>query len=245
MPDDPGRPRLGRDARHPDLGQLHPQRHRRPVRRRRRRRDRRSAPRMPRSCASGRACIRSSRFLPRKFKIAMTGAPSTTAPRSRSTTSACRLTTNDGGRDRLRGLCRRRPGPHADDRQDDPRLPAGRGPARLSRGDHARLQPATAGATTSTRRASRSSSTRPASRASRARSRPSSPSCKDGVLTLPQSEIDAHHRLFRAAGLRAAPPTATIDVARETIARSAPSAAGSTTTSCRTSSPAMPRSPSR
>jgi sulfite reductase (NADPH) hemoprotein beta-component len=34
----------GRDARHPDQRQLHPQRHVRPVRRRRRRRDRGSAP---------------------------------------------------------------------------------------------------------------------------------------------------------------------------------------------------------
>ena len=42
-PRHPGRAGTGRDARHPDLGQLHPQRHRRPLRRRRRRRGRRSA----------------------------------------------------------------------------------------------------------------------------------------------------------------------------------------------------------
>ena len=42
-PGDPRGPRLGRDARHPDLGQLHPQHHDRPVRRRRGRRDHRSA----------------------------------------------------------------------------------------------------------------------------------------------------------------------------------------------------------
>ena len=40
--------------------QLHPQRHRRPFRRRRRRRGRRSRGPMPRSCGSGRRCIRSS-----------------------------------------------------------------------------------------------------------------------------------------------------------------------------------------
>ena len=40
----PGRAGRGRDARHPDLGQLHPQRHQRPLRRRRRRRGRRPAP---------------------------------------------------------------------------------------------------------------------------------------------------------------------------------------------------------
>ena len=43
-PRHPRTPRRCRDARHPDLGQLHPQRHRRPFRRSRRRRDRRSAP---------------------------------------------------------------------------------------------------------------------------------------------------------------------------------------------------------
>ena len=40
----PGRARQRRDARDPDLGQLHPQRHRRSLRRRRARRNRRSAP---------------------------------------------------------------------------------------------------------------------------------------------------------------------------------------------------------
>ena len=44
------------------------------------------------------------------------------------------------GRTRLCRLCRRRTGPHADDRQEDPRLPAGRGPALLHDGDHARVQ---------------------------------------------------------------------------------------------------------
>ena len=59
-PRHPRRPRLGRDARHPDLGQLHPQRHRRSFRRRRR--ATRSSIRgpMPRSSGSGRRCIRNS-----------------------------------------------------------------------------------------------------------------------------------------------------------------------------------------
>ena len=43
-PRHPGRAGRGRDARHPDLGQLHPQRHRRPLRRRHRRRGGRPAP---------------------------------------------------------------------------------------------------------------------------------------------------------------------------------------------------------
>ena len=49
----PGRAGLGRDACDPDLGQLHPQHHHRPIRRRRRRRARRPAPVLPKSCASG------------------------------------------------------------------------------------------------------------------------------------------------------------------------------------------------
>ena len=47
------------------------------------------------------------------------------------TTSACILKRERGGRDRLRGHGRRRPRPHADDRQDGPRVPAGGRAARL------------------------------------------------------------------------------------------------------------------
>jgi sulfite reductase (NADPH) hemoprotein beta-component len=68
------RSRRCRDARHPDQRQLHPQHHRRPLRRCRRRRDRRPAPDGPRCCASGRRSTRNSRFLPRKFKIAVIGS---------------------------------------------------------------------------------------------------------------------------------------------------------------------------
>ena len=84
--DAPGR---GRAARHPDLGQLHPQRHRRPLRRRRR--PTRSTIRAsgPRRSGSGRPSTRNSRFLPRKFKIAVTASAKPTGPRPRSTTSAC------------------------------------------------------------------------------------------------------------------------------------------------------------
>ncbi len=110
-------------------------------------------------------------FLPRKFKIAVTGAE-----RDRAA-----IQTHDIGlhreeersrRARLRRLCRRRPGPYADGRQDDPRLPAGGGPAVLLRRRSCAFTTSTAAATTSTRRASRSSCTRPASRKSPARSRP-------------------------------------------------------------------------
>ena len=71
-------------------------------------------------------------FLPRKFKIAVTGAPN--GPR-RDPGARHRPPPAEGRgrRARLRGLCRRRPGAHAAGRQDDARLPAGRRPARLSR----------------------------------------------------------------------------------------------------------------
>ena len=108
-------------------------------------------------------------FLPRKFKIAVTGARATTAPRSRVHDIGVQHRPQRRGRDRLPDPGRRRPGPDADDRQGDPRIPAERRAARLSRGDHAGLQSRRAGATTSTRRGSRSWSTRSAPRRSSAR----------------------------------------------------------------------------
>ena len=59
---------------HPDLRQLHPQHHDRPLRRRRRRRDRRSAPVLRDPAPVVARSIPSSRYLPRKFKIAVNGA---------------------------------------------------------------------------------------------------------------------------------------------------------------------------
>jgi hypothetical protein len=47
-----------------------------------------------------------------------------TAPPCGCTISACDLHKNAAGELGFAGLCRRRPGPHPDDRQDDPRLPA-------------------------------------------------------------------------------------------------------------------------
>ena len=79
-------------------------------------------------------------FLPRKFKIAITGSP--TRPR-RDAGARHRPAADARTRpaSRLRGHRRRRPRPHADDRQDVREfLPRGR-PARLPRGDPARLQP--------------------------------------------------------------------------------------------------------
>jgi sulfite reductase (NADPH) hemoprotein beta-component len=60
-------------------------------------------------------------FLPRKFKIAVTGAE-----RDRAAIQVhdigLHLKKNDDGETRLCRLCRRRAGPHADDRQEDPRF---------------------------------------------------------------------------------------------------------------------------
>ena len=79
----------------------------------------------------------------------------------------------------------------------------GRRPPRLSRSDHARLQPATAGATTSTKRASRFWCTRSARPKCAARSRSNSPrSRRTAALELPREEIERIRRLFRAAGVR-------------------------------------------
>ncbi len=78
-------------------------------------------------------------YLPRKFKIAVTGAE-----RDRAAIQVhdigLHLKTQRQGRAGLCRLCRRRAGPHADDRQEDPRLPAGGAPALLHHGDHARVQ---------------------------------------------------------------------------------------------------------
>ena len=90
-------------------------------------------------------------WLPRKFKVAITGSPNDRAV-TKSHDIGLRMVRDDSGRARLRGDDRRRPRPDADDRQDGAGVPAEGGPAALPRGDPAGLQPAAAGATTSTRR---------------------------------------------------------------------------------------------
>ena len=87
-PIDPRRPRVGRDARHPDERKLHPQRHRRSFRRRGRRRSRRSAS----LCGNpAPVVVGASRIFLSAAKIQDRGdrAPSATARRSRRMTSAC------------------------------------------------------------------------------------------------------------------------------------------------------------
>ena len=76
-------------------------------------------------CASGRACTPEFSFLPRKFKIAVTGAPHDRAAVKVHDIGLRMHRRRRHGRARLRGDRRRRPGPHADDRQDRPRVPAG------------------------------------------------------------------------------------------------------------------------
>ena len=100
-------------------------------------------------------------FLPRKFKIAVSAARRT-ARRPRSTTSASASCANDAGEIGYRIMVGGGLGRTPDHRQGDPRIPAAGRSARLSRGDPAGLQSRAAGATTSTRRGSRSWSTRPA-----------------------------------------------------------------------------------
>ena len=189
--------RRRRDALHPDLGQLHPQRHRRPFRRRRRRRDRGSAPDrradpamvdpppgilLPAAQVQDRGDRRRAR--PRRGR----GARYRHAHRPQR-----------GRRDRLRGPGRRRPRPHADDRQGRARLPA----AATSCSPISRRSCAStisrAGATTSTRRGSRSWSTRSAPRPSSPASRPNMRRL-DGPMRQRRSAGDgADRRLFRAA----------------------------------------------
>ena len=109
----------------------------------------------PRRSASGRPCTRSSRYLPRKFKIAVTAAAEGPRGDQAPTTSACTCSrARDGALGfevMVGGGLGRTPylGP------DDPPVPAGaRACSRTWRRSCASTT-ATAGATTSTRRASR------------------------------------------------------------------------------------------
>jgi sulfite reductase (NADPH) hemoprotein beta-component len=79
-------------------------------------------------------------FLPRKFKIAITGSPNDRAV-TRAHDIGLRMVRNAAGRAGVRGDRRRRPGPHADDRPHGAGLPAEGRPAALRRGDPQRLQP--------------------------------------------------------------------------------------------------------
>ena len=109
-------------------------------------------------------------FLPRKFKIAVTARRHDRAA-VKVHDIGYQIVTQRGRRDRLCGLCRRRPGPHAVRRAQDPRLPAEARPSRVTPRRSCACTISKAGATTNTRRASRSWSTKRAPRRSATRSR--------------------------------------------------------------------------
>ncbi len=96
--------------------------------------------RTARSSASGPHCIREFTYLPRKFKIAVTGSP---ADRAASEVHDIGLHMRHGpdGEVGLRSAGRRRAGPHAHHRQDHPRVPAARTPAVVPGSHPARVQP--------------------------------------------------------------------------------------------------------
>ena len=79
-------------------------------------------------------------YLPRKFKIAVTGSPTDRAA-SEVHDVGLHLVRDASGCLGFRGAGRRRPRAHADDRPGDPRVPAARAAARVSGGHPARLQP--------------------------------------------------------------------------------------------------------
>jgi hypothetical protein len=138
-PGHPDRPGLGRDARDPDLGQLHPQHHDRRIRRRGRGRDHRSAPvrrdpapvehlppRIHRPAAQVQDRRQRRRRGPRRDRRA----------RHRPDRRAC-----NERRSRLQVHGRRRHGPHPDPGQRHQRFRALAAPADLHGSDHARVQP--------------------------------------------------------------------------------------------------------
>ena len=149
-----GRARRRRHARHPDQRQLHPQHHQRLLRRRRRRRDRRPAPvlrdpapvehaapgvRVPAAQVQDRGQRRDRR--PRRDRVAR-HRPRAAQERRR--------------RDRLRGPRRRRHGPHADHRHGRCASSCRGARSWSSSRRSCASTTATAGATTCTRRGSRS-----------------------------------------------------------------------------------------
>jgi hypothetical protein len=79
-------------------------------------------------------------FLPRKFKIAVTGATEDRAATYWHDVGL-HLLKDDTGPTRLQGAGRRRHGPHAGDRHRDPRVPALAPDPQLPRGGRAGLQP--------------------------------------------------------------------------------------------------------
>ena len=124
-----------RHARHPDLGQHDPQRHRRPFRGRRGRRDRRSrAPYRRTVMRQWSTDHPEFQFLPRKFKIAVTGSPNDRAV-TKAHDIGLRMVRNDAGEPGFRSDRWRRAWSYADGRQGFAGIPAQGRPAALCRSD--------------------------------------------------------------------------------------------------------------
>ena len=181
-------------------------------------------------------------FLPRKFKIAVNGAPHDRAV-IQAHDIGLQIVRNDAGRTRLRRLCRRRARPHAVHRPQGARFPAATRPARLCRGDPARLQPRGparqqvqgAHQDPAAREGPRSVARRGRSGIFRARRRLARTAGRRGR---------AHRRLFRPAAARAARRRRTSG-SNAGAARTPSSPSSSSRTSSRTRFPATPSSPCR
>ena len=200
----PGHAGRGRDARHPDQRQLHPQRHRRPLRRRRGRRDRGPARLVPRSCASGRRCIPSSASCRASSRSPSPARP-TTAPPCACTTSACACGSNEQGEVGFEvivgGGLGRTPMIGKTIREFLPKDEL----LGLPRGASCASTTATAGATTSTRRASRSWCTRSAPRRCAREVEAEYAAMKDSALKLSPETVEPIARQFAPPALRPKP----------------------------------------
>ena len=182
--------------------QLHPQRHRRPLRRRRRRRDRRPAPLCRNPAPMVVAASRNSRSC-----RASSRSRSTAPPHDRAVIQAhdigLQVVRNEQGEMGFARLCRRRARPHAD---ASATRCANSCPSATCSPTSRRSCASTismAGATTSTRRASRSCCTKRAWRACATPSRPNSPRTIARASRCRPQEIARIERLFRAPAARA------------------------------------------
>ena len=201
VPEILARPRRRRDALHPDERQLRAQRHRRSFRRRRQRRARGPAPLVrdpaPMVDAASGVQLAAAQVQDRRLRRGR-GSRRDRLPRHRPAHRA-----RARGQQRLprvssaaawaaRPMSARRSGRSSE-----------AAPALLHRVDPARVQSATAAATTSTRRASRSWSTSSASTNSARMSRPIGRRRRKDAVDLPSVEICPHQLLFRPARSRA------------------------------------------
>ena len=141
-------------------------------------------------------------FLPRKFKIAVTGAPNDRAADRRSTTSACVMRRNDGGEVGFEVMVGGGLGRTPMIGKTIRAVPAEAAPAVLPGGDPARLQPVRP-ARQQVQGAHQDPGPRDRRRGvSRAGRGGVGSRSADGPVELPEAEMRAHRRLFRAAAVR-------------------------------------------